>query len=98
MAQRFRQRLDLCSQRLLQLFGLLALGQVEEHRAVGDAFRWRPDLALITLADDEVIFPVARHSPVLHLCRALGNVDHARDPVPVLSGLAARSTYRPPGA
>jgi Inositol monophosphatase family len=47
-------------------------------------------------ADDQIALPVAGDSAVISL-GPLGDVDHVRDPVAALGGLAARSAQRSPG-
>ncbi len=71
------------------LVGLVAVGEVHQQRVAGAALHERPDRGLVVLADDQVSFPVARDRAVISLLGALGDIDHVRDPVAALAGLAA---------
>ena len=56
-----------------------------------------PIAVALFFANDQIAFPVARHGAVIGLGGTLGDVDHVRDAVLALTGLAARSSQRPPG-
>ena len=56
-----------------------------------------PIAVRVVLADDQIALPVAGDGAVISLGGALCDVDHVRDPVAALAGLAARATQRPPG-
>ena len=96
--QRVGQGLDFRGQSVADLLGLVAIGQVQQHRVAGLPFDESADRSLVLLADDQVPLPVPWHCPVLDLSRPLRDIDHVRDAVLALPDLAARTPQRPPGA
>jgi hypothetical protein len=70
-AQRLRQRCDLGGDGRDDVFGLIAVGEVHEHRVTGGAFHQRADRGLVVLAQQQVAFPVAGDGAVIGLLGAV---------------------------
>ena len=67
VAQEFRQRPHLADDGLLDVFGVVPVGQVQQDREPGRAFHERADRGPVGRPADQVALPMARHRPVLHL-------------------------------
>jgi hypothetical protein len=72
------QPLDLFDDTFGDMFSGAVL-QSEQHPKAGSAFHQRCHLRLGIGTDDQVSFPMPRHSPVCHLSRPLRYVDHVFD-------------------
>jgi hypothetical protein len=73
------------------LFGLVAVGEVHEHRVAGGALDQGADRGGVVLADDQVALPVRGNGAVISLGGAPGDIDHVGEAVLALPGLPTRA-------
>lgn len=76
VAQEFGQVLHLVDDGLLDVFGVVPVGQVQQDREPGGALDERADGAFVAAAGDEIALPVARDRPVLDLRGSLRDHGH----------------------
>ena len=76
IAQEFGQRGHFVDDGLLDVFGVVPVGQAQRDRELGGALDGRADRAFVAAAGDEVVLPVARDRPVLDLRGSLRDHDH----------------------
>ena len=67
IAQEFGQRGHFVDDGLLDVFGVVLVGQVRQDREPGGALDGRADRAFVAAAGDGIALPVARGRPVLDL-------------------------------
>ena len=67
VAQEFGRVLHLVDDGLLDVFGVVPVGQVRQDREPGGTLDGRADGAFVAAAGDEIALPVARDRPVLDL-------------------------------
>ena len=79
------------------MLGLVAVGEVHEHRVAGGALDQRADRGLVVFAEQQVAFPVTGDRAVVGFLGALGDVDHVGDPVAALTGSPSRLAQRAAG-
>ena len=76
IAQEFGRRGHFVDDGLLDVFGVVPVGQVQQDREPGGALDERADRAFVAAAGDEIALPVARDRPVLDLRGSLRDHDH----------------------
>ena len=70
------QALHLVDDGLLDVFGVVSVGQVQQDREPGGALHERADGVLVARAGDQVALPMAGNRPVLDFRRPLADHDH----------------------